>query len=115
MFCLIINQCINTAPIIPWLKGKYKIKFWEIIIWGCKVYVVNSISGKKSLDPRTSKDPRTVVGPMSNDNMNHQTYGYFMGYSNIKKVLLYYDPHKNRLKRSHHAYDDEHEIQIQPK
>ena len=86
-----------------------------MIIWGCKVYVVNSKYGNKYLDPITSTDPRTVVGPMSNDNMNHQTYGYFMGYSNIKKVLLYYDPHKNILERSPHAYVDEHEIQIQPK
>ena len=86
-----------------------------MIIWGCKVYVVNSRAGKKYLDPRMSKYPCIVVGPLVNCNLNHQSYGYFMGYSHIKKVLLYYDPHKNILDRSHHAYVDEHEIQIQPK
>ena len=94
MVCRLINQFINTAPIILWLKGKHKIKFWEMIIWRCKVYVVNSKSVNKSLDPRTSKYPRKVVCPLSKDNINHQAYGYLMGYSNIKKVLLFNDtPH----------------------
>ena len=47
-----------------------------MIIWGCKVYVVNSRSGKKYLDPRTSKDIHTVVEHLSNDTLNHQTYGF---------------------------------------
>ena len=47
-----------------------------MIIWGYKVYVVNSRAGKKYLDPRTSKDIHTVVEHLSNDTLNHQTYGF---------------------------------------
>ena len=78
MVCCLINQRIGTAPIMPWFKGKYKIKLWEIIIWGCKVYVVNSKSIKKSLDPRTSTYHRTGVVSLINDNLPHQANGYFM-------------------------------------
>ena len=85
-----------------------------MIIWGCKVYVVNSKYGKKYLDPRTSTNTRTVVGPMSTDNLPHQADGYFMGDPNIIYLLLYYDPHIDIVKIIHYAYVDEHEIWIHP-
>ena len=82
VFCL-INCLIGTTPTIPCFKVKYKIKLWEMIIWGCKVYVVNSKDGKKSLDPRTSTYPRTFVGPLITDNIPHQSDGYFTDDSKI--------------------------------
>ena len=70
---------------------------------------------KEYLDPRISTDPRTVVGPLSTDNLPHEADGYFMGYSNIIHLLLYYDTHTDRLKIIHHSYVDEHDILIHPK
>ena len=81
-----------------------------MIIWGCKVYVVNSKYGKKSLDPITSTYTRTVVGPMINVNLPNQADGYFMGYPNIMYFLLYYDPHTDIVNIIHYAYVDEHDI-----
>ena len=81
-----------------------------MIIWGCKVYVVNSKYGKKYLDPRTSTDPRTFVGTLSTDNIPHQDDGYFMGYPNIIYFLLYYDTNTDIVNIIHYAYVDEHDI-----
>ena len=81
-----------------------------MIIWGCKVYVVNSKYGNKYLDPKTSTYPCTVVGRLSTDNIPHQADGYFMGYSNIIYFLLYYDPHTDIVNIIHYAYVDEHDI-----
>ena len=69
-----------------------------MIIWGCKVYVVNYKYGTKYLDPITSTDTRTVVGPLSTDNLPRQADGYFMGSSKIIHFLLYYDPHTDMLR-----------------
>ena len=55
-------------------------------------------------------DPRKIVGILSNENIPHQPYGYIMGYSKTTKVLLYYDIHKHRVKRSHNTYVDEYDI-----
>ena len=111
--CL-INLRIGTAPIIPCLKEKEKIKWWEMIIWGWKVYVVNYKTGNKYLDSRMSTDTRMFVGPLSNENIPHQADSYFMGYSNNIKSLLY-DTNTHRVKRIHHAYVDKHDIQIHTK
>ena len=81
-----------------------------MIIWGCKVYVVNSKYRKKYLDPRTPINTRTVVGPMSTDNLPHQADGYFIGYPNIIYFLLHYDPHIDRVNIIHYAHVDEHDI-----
>ena len=69
----------------------------------------------KYLYPSISIDPRTVVGPLSTENIPHQADGYFMGYSNTAKVLIYYDTHTYRVNRSHHAKIKKYDIQIQPK
>ena len=81
-----------------------------MILRGCKVYVVKSKDRKKYLGPRTSTYPRTVVGPLSTENIPHQADGYFMGYSKIINFLLYYDPHTYIVKIIHHTYVDEHDI-----
>ena len=51
-----------------------------MIIWVCKVYVVKSKSGNKSLDPRTSTDLRKASDPMSTEIIPYQDDGYFMVY-----------------------------------
>ena len=38
-----------------------------------------------------------VVEPLSTGNIPHQADGYFIGYSNTTKVLIYYDPHTHRV------------------
>ena len=50
-----------------------------MIIWGCKVYVVNSKAGNKSTDAITSKYSQKVVETTSAENIPHQADGYFMG------------------------------------
>ena len=56
-----------------------------------------------------------IVGPLNTDNLPYQADGYFMGYSNTAKVLIYYDTHTYRVNRSHHAKIKKYDIQIQPK
>ena len=102
----LVNYHICNSPIIPWFKVKYKIKFW---------YIFNSRAGNKSLDIRTSTYPRTVLGPLINDNLLFQYGGYFMGCSNTTYFLDYYYLHTHRVKRSHHGYVSENDIQIHPK
>lgn len=116
IWCLrrLFNRHVGTAPIIPWHKGKYTINLSEMLIWGCKVYVINSKDQKKSLDPRTARDPREVTVPVDPMQLPQQADGYFMSYANTTKVLLYYDPSTNKVKRAHHAYVDEFDVRISP-
>ena len=69
----------------------------------------------KSLEPRMSTHSHKIVGPLNTDNLPYQADGYFMGYSNTAKVLIYYDTHTYRVNRSHHAKIKKYDIQIQPK
>ena len=57
-----------------------------------------------------STDPRTVIGPLSIENLPYQADGCFMGYSKSINFLIYYDPHTYRVKIINHFYVDEHDI-----
>ena len=87
---LISIQCLAGPPSFqlshrhcahkPMVEIKIKNKFWEIIIWVWKVYVVNSKYGRKSLEHRTSTNPHKVFDPLITDNIPHQAGGFLMGY-----------------------------------
>ena len=44
-----------------------------------------------------STDTLNVVGPIITDNLPHYSDGYYIGYSNNKKVLIHYDNNTKNL------------------
>ena len=58
----LINRRLVKDPIVAWYnknKTPYTIKLTEIVIWGCKIYIINYKQGKKALDPLTNTYPHT--------------------------------------------------------
>ena len=108
---------IKTAPIVAWHKHKgisFKIDLNELVIWGCKIYIINSKQAKKALDPRTAKDPRHMAKYLDPAQLPATADGFFMGYSSTTKVILYFDPATRRIKRTFHCYIDEYDVKLHP-
>ena len=109
------NHRVKAAPIVAWYKHKgftYKVDFDEMVIWGCKVYIINSKQAKKALDPRTAKDTHQMAKYLDPSELTATADGFFMGYSNSTKVILYFDPAAHRIKFSFHCYIDEYDVKL---
>ena len=53
---------LGTSPIEVWYYHKnisYTILFSEFLIWGFKIYMINSNKVNKAFDPHTNNNPQT--------------------------------------------------------
>jgi hypothetical protein len=87
-----INARIKMTPYEMWHGTKPS--FRDLTVFGCHVYVLNATKNRKSLDSRTQTDLREIIN-------NQDIDGYFMGYSNTTKVVVYWDPTHKTIKRTH--------------
>eukprot|EP00978_Attheya_sp_CCMP212_P000292 scaffold531_cov30-Attheya_sp.AAC.1 len=101
----ILNTRVKMTPYEKW--HDIKPSFKGLTVFGCHVYIVHATVTQKALDSRTQTDLRDVV---TNSNID----GYFMGYSNTTKVILYWDPTTNKIERTHHCFLDEFDTKVSP-
>eukprot|EP00978_Attheya_sp_CCMP212_P033185 scaffold132841_cov57-Attheya_sp.AAC.1 len=101
----ILNTQVKMTPYEKW--HDIKPSFKELTVFGCHVYVLNAKVTRKALDSRTQTDLRDVV-------TNSDIDGYFMGYSNTTKVVLYWNPTTNKIKCTHHCFLDEFDTEVSP-
>jgi hypothetical protein len=99
----VLNQRIKMTPYEKWHSVKPSFK--DLTVFGCHVYILNATNSRKALDSRTQTDLRDIV-------TNQDIDGYFMGYSNTTKVVLYWDPKTNKIKRTHHCFLDEFDTRV---
>eukprot|EP00978_Attheya_sp_CCMP212_P028087 scaffold95999_cov85-Attheya_sp.AAC.1 len=99
----VLNTRIKMTPYEKW--HSIKPSFKDMTIFGCHVYALNATVTRKALDSRTQTDIRKIV-------TNQDIDGYFMGYSNTTKVVLYWDPTTNKIKRTHHCFLDEFDTRV---
>ena len=81
-----------------------------MLIWRCNIYVVNSNSVNKYIDPRTSTYPQKVLEPLRSENIPHQDYGYFMVYPNITNFLICSVQHIHWVNKNQRKYIDDNGI-----
>ena len=105
------NRTINDIPILLWFNNNIQLHHKEFLIFGCKVYIVNSNDKKPALSPRTLRDPRKFTNATSVQ-LDQQADGYFVGYGATTKVMLVYNPTTHRIQRTHHAYADPFDIRL---
>eukprot|EP00978_Attheya_sp_CCMP212_P031386 scaffold118389_cov51-Attheya_sp.AAC.3 len=103
----IIRHILNTRVKMTPYEKRHNIKpsFKELTVFGCHVYILNATVTQNALDSRTQTDLRNVV-------TNSDIDGYFMGYSSTTKVVLYWDPTTNKIKRTHHCFLDECDTKV---
>jgi len=101
-----INSRIKMTPYEKW--HSIKPSFKDLTVFGCHVYVLNATKSRKALDSRTQTDLRDII-------TNQDIDGYFMGYSNTTKVVVYWDPTNNTIKRTHHCFLDEFDTRVSSK
>jgi hypothetical protein len=70
---------------------------------------LNATVTRQALDSRTVTDLCQIL-------TDYDVDGYFMGgYANTTKVIVYWDPKTNTIKRAHHCFVDEFETRVSPK
>ena len=97
------------APIFDWYKNKnvsYIITFTDLVILGCKIYIINYKLWVKAVNPRTNKYPRACHPAVYPSLFPQIVDGLFMGYSNFTKVIIYFDPKTRCIKKTFHCYID---------
>eukprot|EP00978_Attheya_sp_CCMP212_P009162 scaffold21618_cov63-Attheya_sp.AAC.4 len=105
IFCL--NTRVKMTPYEKWYDIKPSFK--DLTVFGCHVYVLNStVTHKALVDYCSQTDLRNIV-------TNSDIDRYFMGYtSNTTKVVLYWDPTTNTIKRTYHCFLDAFDTKVSP-
>eukprot|EP00978_Attheya_sp_CCMP212_P004075 scaffold8800_cov58-Attheya_sp.AAC.4 len=102
----LLNRHVFKTPYEAWHNKKPSFK--DMLMFGSVVYILNATMSRQVLDARTMIDLRKILNENDVD-------GYFMlGYANTTKVIIYWDPKTNIIKRSHHCFVDEFETRICP-
>ena len=99
----LINRRLVAATIVSFYKHKnipYTLPFTSFVIWVCNIYIINSKQGKKELNPRTNTDPITCTPNIDPPLFPQSAYGFFIGYSNSTKVIIYSEPNTHGIKIS---------------
>jgi hypothetical protein len=101
----LLNRRVSKTPYEAWHNKKPSFK--DMLIFGSVVYILNASVTRQALDARTMTDLRQILNENDVD-------GYFMGYANTTKVIVYWDPKTNTIKRAHHCFVDEFETRVSP-
>jgi hypothetical protein len=78
-----------------------------MLIFGSVVNILNATVSRQAFDAQTMTDLCKILNENDVD-------GYFMGYANTTKVIIYWDPKTNTIKRAHHCFVDEFETRVSP-
>eukprot|EP00978_Attheya_sp_CCMP212_P013538 scaffold33993_cov66-Attheya_sp.AAC.3 len=109
VFCILSYAiwllCDSKTPYEAWHNKKPSFK--DMLIFGSVVYILNATITRQALDGRTMTDLCKIVNKNDVD-------AHFMGYANTIKVIVYWDPKTNTIKRTHHCFVDEFETRVSP-
>ena len=99
----LINRLLGMAPISAWYNHNiifYTIPFTDLVIWRCKIYIINSKKENKALDPCTNTYPCAFPPSIYPLLLPQSVDGFFMGYYNSTKVVIYFYPNNHCIKRT---------------
>ena len=106
-----ISHCLSVKH----KNSSYTIPFRDLIIWGCKVYIINSKQGGNSLEPLTNTYPHAFTPDIEPYLFPPSEDGLFMGYSNDTKVFIYFVLKTRCIKRTFHCYIYYYDTKLHPK
>ena len=115
IICFSVNRCLGIYPIVDWYKYNnvyYITPFEELVIWGWKFYITNPKQGKKALDPRTNTYTLSCNPAIDSSLLPPSVYGFFVVYSNPKKVIIYFYPKTHCIKRISYCYIYEYDSKL---
>eukprot|EP00978_Attheya_sp_CCMP212_P023543 scaffold72435_cov57-Attheya_sp.AAC.1 len=101
----LLNCRVSKTPYKAWDNKKPSFK--GMLIFGSVVYILNATVSRQALDARTMIDLYKILNKNDVD-------GCFMGYANTTKVIIYWDPKTNTIKRAHHFFVDKFETRVSP-
>ena len=110
--CL-IKRRLGIVPIIVWYIC-YTILFAELVVWGCKIYIINYDQVKNALDPHTNTYLFACPPSISPSLISLSAYGLFVEYSNSTKFVIYFEPKNRRNNGTLHYYIGEYDVKLQP-
>eukprot|EP00978_Attheya_sp_CCMP212_P030984 scaffold115760_cov65-Attheya_sp.AAC.3 len=101
----LLNRCVSNTPYEAWHNKKPSFK--DMLIFGSVFYILNATVSRQALDARSMTDLCKILSENDVD-------GYFMGYANTMKIIIYWDPKTNIIKRAHHCFVDKFETRVSP-
>ena len=81
---------------------------------GVKNYIIKSKQGKSALEPHTNKYSCACTLTIDPSLLPPSEDGFFTGYTNSNKAIIYLDSKIHFTKRTFHCYIDEYDVKLHP-
>ena len=112
----LINRCFDTDIVFLGTSTRTSLTPSPLhtLSSGCEKYTPSTPIKENLLDSHTNTDPRTCLPVIYPFLLPPSSYGFFVGYSNSAKAVIYFGPKTRRIWKTLCCYIDEYGVKLHP-